>query len=46
MAAMAKKSVFNFSLHCLELTVNFCDLTQSDNCMKELRLRLFYFSQV
>jgi len=40
MAAMAK-CVFNFSLHCLELTVRFFDLTQSDNSMNELHLRLF-----
>ena len=34
--------VFNFSVHCLELTVRFfCDLTQIDNSMNELHLRLF-----
>jgi len=40
MAAMAK-IVFIFSVHCLELTVRFCDLTQSDNSVNELHLRLF-----
>jgi len=29
------------SSHCLELSVRFCDLTQSDNSVNELHLRLF-----
>ena len=39
--------VFNFSLHCLELTVIFFSyLTQSDNSMNELHLRLLFQSGV